>query len=82
VTAAGIASFHSAADKTWPLRATEVSAWLGFWVMRDWYPGCFPINVSAANTNALLVVFGAVQGAVVGLVYDLLRRFLASRKKS
>ncbi len=79
VTAVGLGFFTLMADKTWPLRVTQVSSWLGFWAMNDWYSE-FPTNVNTTLTNVLLVLAGAVQWAAVGLVYDLSRRLLVNRR--
>lgn len=62
------------------MRVMQVSAWLGFWAMRDWYQG-FPIDVSAAKTNSLLVLAGALQWGLVGLIYDLGRLLVTDRGK-
>jgi hypothetical protein len=47
--------------------------------MGDWYQG-FPTNVSLAATNSFLVLAGALQGALVGLIYDL-GRFLVTVRR-
>lgn len=67
VTAVGLGFFTLMADKTWPLRVTQVSSWLGFWAMNDWYSE-FPTNVNTTLTNVLLVLAGnrAIHGHARG----------------
>ena len=79
VTAVGLGFFTLMVDKTWPMRVVQVSSWLGFWAMNDWYSE-LPTNVNTTVTNALLVLAGALQWAVVGLIYDLGRRLLVNRR--
>ena len=79
VTAVGIGFFTVMVDKTWPMRVMQISSWLGFWAMSDWYGG-FPTNVNTTLTTMLLVLAGALQWAAVGLLYDLSSRFWLSRR--
>jgi hypothetical protein len=80
VTVVGIGLFTLALDKTWPMRVIQVSALLGLWAMRDCHQG-FPIDVSAAKTNSLLVLAGALQWGLAGFIYDLGRLFVTNRGK-
>ena len=79
VTAVGIGFFTLAVDKAGPMRVMQASAWLGLWAMRDWYQG-FPIDVSLARTNSLLVLAGALQWGLVGLIWDLGRLFFTKSR--
>ncbi len=81
VTAVALASFTWLPDEAWPLLVTNVSAWLGFWAMQDWYQG-FPTRVGLALTNGLLILSAAVQWSIVGLIYDLGHHFWASQGNS
>ncbi len=80
VTAIGLACFSLSADKTWPFQVTQLSAWLGFWVMQDWYQG-FPVGISVAKTNSLLILAGGLQWGLVGLAFDLGRLVVINRGK-
>jgi hypothetical protein len=79
VTTLGIEFLTLLVEKTWPMRVTEVSAWLGFWAMRNWYQG-FPIDVGIATTNSLLVLAGALQWGLLGLIWDLVGCSLGNRR--
>jgi hypothetical protein len=66
---------------SWPIRLMKINAWLGLQVFGDLYEG-FPVISSPVGPNAVLVLFGALQWSLLGLVLDATRRWIRIRETS